>query len=112
MNRAGLERSNTDSDLESGARRISGTKSARQKWKVGIVLQLFEFFRRNRRDKEIRIESRPRRHRQNVAVGWVDNDNRTALGFGRERFLGQLLKAQIQCSYDVVTRDCRLDQSL
>src|ERR1700736_1380973 len=97
MNRAGLERSNTDSDLESGARRISGTKSARQKWKVGIVLQLFEFFRRNRRDKEIWIVSRPRRHRQNVAVRWIDNDDRAAFRFGRQRLFGQLLKAQIQC---------------
>src|SRR4029453_18298962 len=72
MNGAALECGDTYRDFECRSWRIRRTKCARQERNIRIVLQGFKLFRRDRRNKEVRVVSWPRRQPENVAVFRID----------------------------------------
>ena len=73
---------------------------------------MLKFLGRDGWNERVRIISRPRGYRQNVAVGWIDNHDGAAFGFRFERFFSELLQSQIQRRDDVVSGHRRFDQLL
>ena len=73
---------------------------------------MLEFFSGNGRNEKIRIVGRPRSHRQNVALGWIDNHDGTAFCFGLQRFFCELLEPQIQRGDDIISGHRRFDHLL
>src|SRR6202011_5358293 len=71
--RAAFQSGNTYRNLESRPGRISGSKGARQKRNVRVILQRFEFFGRYRWDENIRIVRWPGGQGQDVPRFWLDD---------------------------------------
>ena len=92
--------------------RIRRTKCARQKRNIRIVLQGFKLFRRDRRNKEVRVVSRPRGQRENVAVVRIDNHNCAAFGFCFQGLLREFLEVKIERGDNIVTGHRRRNQFL
>ena len=107
-----FERGDADCNFKGRPWRIRRTIRPRQQRNVRIILQNFKFFGRDRGNKQIRVVSRPRGERENVAIVWIDNHDRAAFCLSFQCLFRQFLQVEIKSGDDVVTRHRRSDQFL